>query len=60
MSRWRQLNPKIAAALATALGLDGATILGALNGDLTWRQAAVALVGLDLPVLVGYLKADAS
>jgi hypothetical protein len=60
MSKWTKLNPKIAAALATALTLDGATIVGALNGDLTWRQAAVALIGLDLPVLVGYLRSDAS
>jgi hypothetical protein len=56
---WTKLNPKIAAALAAALALDGGTIIDELNGTITLREALVAVVGLDLPVLVGYLKSDA-
>lgn len=52
---WLVLNPKIRNALATALTLDGGSVIAWLNGSITGRQAIVAIVGLDLPVFVGYM-----
>lgn len=53
---WKKLNPKILYALGTALALDGGSVAAWLTGAVTGREAIVAVIGLDLPVLVGYLK----
>lgn len=55
---WLKLEPKIKAAAAAMLALDAASIIAALNGSTSWRDALVAIVGIDLPVLVGYLKSS--
>lgn len=52
---WLILNPKIKTALAAALTLDGGWVIAWLNGTTTGTQALVTIIGLDVPVLVGYL-----
>jgi hypothetical protein len=51
-----KLHPKIAAALATALTLNGGTLIAYLNGSLDGRGAVVACLTADIPVVAGYLK----
>lgn len=55
---WLALEPKIKAAAAAMLALDTASFLAALNGSTSWKDALVAIIGIDLPVIVGYLKSS--
>lgn len=55
---WLALETKIKYAAGVMLALDGAGILAALNGSTSWKDALVAIIGIDLPVIVGYLKSS--
>lgn len=49
------LNPKIKAALAAALAVDGAAFLSAWNGTTTWHEAVGVAIGSAITVAIGYL-----
>lgn len=52
---WFAIETKIKYAAGVMLALDGATIIAALNGSTSWKDALIAIVSIDLPVLAGYL-----
>lgn len=53
---WLALETKIKYAAGAMLALDAASILAALNGSTSWKDALIAVAGIDLPVIIGYLK----
>jgi hypothetical protein len=55
---WFALETKIKYAAGVMLALDGATIIAALNGSTTWKDALIGIVSIDLPVIVGYFKSS--
>lgn len=55
---WLALEPKIKAVAAIALTLNGATIIAALNGTTSWRDALALIVVTDAPAIAGYLKSS--
>jgi hypothetical protein len=57
---WTKLNPKIAWAAGTMLAADLAPVIAWLNDSTTWKQTVAAILLIDVPVLVGYLKPDTS
>jgi hypothetical protein len=52
---WLALERKVRYAFGVMLGLNGATVISALNGSASWREALVAIVFTDLPVATAYL-----
>lgn len=51
-----KLHPKIAAALASALAVVGASALGSWNGTITWHETIGVALGAAVAVATGYLK----
>lgn len=53
---WLKLHPKIAAALAAAVTVDGASVLAAWNGTVTWHETIGVIIGSAVTTAAGYLK----
>lgn len=55
---WLSLEPKIKAVAAVAVALNGATLLAALSGTTSWRDALALVLATDGPAIAGYLKSS--
>lgn len=49
---------KVKYALGVLLTLNGATLVAALNGTISWREAGTTAIISTLPILAAYLKSS--
>lgn len=55
---WRDLLTKVKYALGVSLALCSAFLIGALAGEMSWKDAGVKSLIALLPALVAYLKPE--